>query len=150
MTNVSRIRPDCANIFTLSAGSAQVGMLITSIILKILAKLTNCSLIALMLGRLRMTTRDALRTYNKIAGSVFCKSNRKHSFQNEAFKATTLKKQIQNLVAEKALGEDILFEEDEAGATKIFVCTVSAINMAYPRLFRFYTVRENANTNCKI
>ena len=113
------------------------------------AVLTNYSLIALMLGRLRMTTRDALRMYNKIAGSVFCKSNRKRSFKDGAFKATTLEKQIQSLVAEKALGEYILHEQDEV-ATKTFVCTVPAINMAHPRLFRSYTVRENAGTNCKI
>ena len=103
-----------------------------------------------MLGRLRMTTTDALRTYNKIAGSVFCKSNRKHSFQDGAFKATTLEKQIESLVAEKALGENMLYEEDEAGPTKTFVCTVPAANMAHPRLFRSYKVRENAGTNCKI
>ena len=117
---------------------------------EISAKLTNCSLIALMLGRLRMTTRDALQTYNKIAGSVFCKSNRKPSFKDGAFKATTLEKEIQSLVAEKALGEYILYEDDQADATKTFVCTVPATNMAHPRLFRSYTVRENAGTNCKI
>ena len=125
-------------------------MLVSSIMPKMIVVLTNCSLIALMLGRLRMTTGDALRTYNKIAESVFCKPNRKHFFQDGAFKATTLEEQIQSLVAEKALGEYILHEEDEAGATKTFVCTVPATNMAHPRLFRSYTVRENASTNCKI
>ena len=44
----------------------------------------------------------------------------------------------------------MLYEKDEAGATKTFVCTVPATNMAHPRLFRSYTVRENASTNCKI
>ena len=112
--------------------------------------LNGYSLIALMLGRLRMTTSDALRTYNQIAGSVFCKANRKHSFKDGAFKATTLEKQIQNLVAEKDLGEYILCNKDETDATKTFVCTVPAANMAHPRLFRSYTVRENAGPNCKI
>ena len=103
-----------------------------------------------MLGRLRMTTGDALRAYNKIARSVFGESNRKQSFKDGSFKATTLEKEIQSLVAEKALGESIMREEDEAGATKTFVCTVPAANMAHPRLFRSYAVRENASTNCKI
>ena len=150
MTNVLKIRPDRANIFISSAGPAQVGMLIPSTIPIIIALLTNCSLIALMLGRLGMTTRDALRTYNDIAGSIFCKSNRKRSYKDGAFKATTLEKQIQSLVAEKALGEYILYEEDEVDTTKTFVCTVPATNMAHPRLLRSYTVRENAGTNCKI
>ena len=103
-----------------------------------------------MLGRLRMTTRDALRAYNKIAESVFCKSNRKYSFQDGAFKATTLEQQVRSLVAEKGLGDYIMPDEDESGAAKTFVCTVPATNMAHPRLFRSYTVRENASSNCKI
>lgn len=107
MISVSQISPDRASIFTLSAGLAQVGILVPSIILKILTKLNNCSLIALILSRLQMTIRDALQTYNKIAGSIFCKINRKYSFKNRAFKVTTLEKQIQSLVAEKALGEYI-------------------------------------------
>jgi len=103
-----------------------------------------------MLGRLRMTTRDALGTYNEIAGSVFCKANRKPSFKDGAFKATTLEKQVQDLVGAKELGEYILRENDEAGSTKAFVCAVPAVNMAHPRLFRSYGVRRNASTNCKI
>lgn len=112
--------------------------------------LIECSLIALMLGRLRMTTKDALQTYNKIAGAVFCKANQKWSFKDGAFKATTLKKQVQDLVATKELGEDILHGNDEADSAKAFVCAVPAVNMAHPRLFRSYVVRENASTNCKI
>ncbi|KAL8718789.1 MAG: hypothetical protein Q9225_004121 [Loekoesia sp. 1 TL-2023] len=107
-------------------------------------------LIALMLGRLQMTTKDALRTYNSIAGSIFCKANRKSSFKDGAFKATTLEKQIQDLVAIKKLGEHIFHENDEAGSSKTFVCAVPAVNMAHPRLFRSYAVRENAGSNCKI
>ena len=103
-----------------------------------------------MLGRLRMTTRDALRTYNGIAESVFCKANRKPSFKDGAFKATMLEKQIQNLVAAEGLGEYILHENDQAGSAKTFVCAIPAVSMAHPRLFRSYAVRENASTNCKI
>ena len=103
-----------------------------------------------MLGRLQMTTKDALRAYNEIAGAVFCKANQKWSFQDGAFKATTLEKRIQDLVAAKELGEYILRENGEAKFAKTFVCAVPAANMAHPRLFRSYVVRENASTNCKI
>ncbi|KAK3171221.1 hypothetical protein OEA41_003305 [Lepraria neglecta] len=103
-----------------------------------------------MLGRLRMTTGDALRTYNVIAESVFCKANQKPSYKDGAFKATTLKKQIQDLVAAKELGEYIMRENNEAGSTKTFVCAIPAASMAHPRLFRSYAVRENPSTNCKI
>ncbi|KAL8734464.1 MAG: hypothetical protein Q9181_003167 [Wetmoreana brouardii] len=107
-------------------------------------------LIALMLGRLQMTTKDALQTYNKLAGSVFCKGNRKYSYQDGAFKATTLEKEVQDLVAAKKLGESMLREDGDAGSAKTFVCAVPAANMAYPRIFRSYPIRENASTNCKI
>ncbi|KAL9610366.1 MAG: hypothetical protein Q9167_004936 [Letrouitia subvulpina] len=107
-------------------------------------------LIALMLGRLRMTTEEALRKYNKIAGAIFCKANRKLSFQDGSFKAATLEKQIQDLVAAKELGEHMLRDNDEAGSAKVFVCAIPAANIAHPRLFRSYRVRENASTDCKI
>ena len=103
-----------------------------------------------MLGRLQMTTKDALRTYNKIAESVFCKANQKSFFKDEAFKATTLEKEVQDLVAAKKLGESMICEDDDAISAKSFVCAVPAANMAHPRLFRSYAVRENAGTNCKI
>lgn len=150
MTSILRIHFDRANIFISSTESTQMNMSVSSIMLKTFVKLISCNFIVLMLDRLRMIIENALRTYNKIAEFVFCKSNRKHFFKNETFKTTTLEKQIQNLIVEKALKKYILYEKDEANATKIFVCTVSAINMTHPRLFKFYTVRENANTNCKI
>ena len=107
-------------------------------------------LVALMLGRLKMTTKEALREYNEIAGTIFCKANRKPSFKDGAFKATTLEKRMQELVAAKELGEHMLYENDAAGSAKTFVCAVPAANMAHPRLFRSYAVRENAGANCKI
>jgi len=73
-----------------------------------------------MLGRLQMTTRDALRAHNEIAGAVFCKANRKPSFNDGAFKATTLEKQIQDLVAAKELRGYILRENSEAEFAKNF------------------------------
>lgn len=97
-----------------------------------------------------MTTQDALRTYNKLAGSIFCKDNKKPPFKDGTFKATTLEKEVQRLVATKELGESMLRESDDAGLAKTFVCAVPAANMAHPRLFRSYPVRENAGTNCKI
>ena len=103
-----------------------------------------------MLGRLKMTTRDALRVYNQIAESVFSKGNRKPSYKEGAFKATTLEQQVQSLVADCKLGEDMMPVDDESSFPKTFVCAVPAANFAHPRLFRSYMVRENATANCKI
>ena len=103
-----------------------------------------------MLGRLQMTAEEALKTYNKIAGSVFSRANRKLFFQDGAFKATMLERTVQELVASKGQGERMLADQCDENPTKTFVCAVPAVNMAHPRLFRSYSVQENATVNCKI
>ena len=150
MTRVSQVYPGPANIFISSGVQVQAGKVLPRSRRAWHTVFIECSLIALMLGRLRMTTGDALRTYNEIAGAVFCKANRKPSFKDGAFKATTLEKKIQDLVAAKELGEYMLRENNEADFANTFVCAVPAANMAHPRLFRSYAVRENAGTNCMI
>jgi len=108
------------------------------------------SLIALMLGRLRMTTDEALRTYNSLAHAIFSKDNKKWKGKDGLFKATTLEKKVQEIVLEKKLGELILDPSHQSRKGKTFVCAVPANNMAYPRRFRTYSVRANASANCKI
>lgn len=51
---------------------------------------------------------------------------------------------------EEELGESILRESDDAGLVKTFIYAVPAANMAHPRLFRLYPVRENTSVNYKI
>ncbi len=103
-----------------------------------------------MFDRLRITTRDVLRTYNKIARSIFCKTNLKLSFKDETFKATTLEKKIQDLIATKELEKYILRKNNKVDFAKTFVCAISTINIAHLRLSRLYNIRQNTNTNCKI
>ncbi|PBK83408.1 FabD/lysophospholipase-like protein [Armillaria gallica] len=55
-------------------------------------------LIAIMLGRLKMTTEEALQSYNKTSSTVFSAENRKPFYMDGKFKATTLKKEIQNVL----------------------------------------------------
>ncbi|KAI9824171.1 MAG: hypothetical protein M1826_007429 [Phylliscum demangeonii] len=107
-------------------------------------------LIALMLGRLRMNTTQALQAYNTISGSVFSKKNKKRRTQDGLFKATTLKSQIEELVADQERGDEMLDETENREMGKAFVAAMPAHDMAYPRLFRTYGVRENASANCKI
>ena len=52
-----------------------------------------------MLGRLRMTTEDALKHYNDISAHVFSRGNRKRAWQDGAFRATTLKEKMVEVVA---------------------------------------------------
>lgn len=103
-----------------------------------------------MLGRLRMTTQEALQAYNNIAQSVFCKGNKKYKVQDGTFKSATLQKGIKDVVAEKNLGERMSDHTTDADIAKTFVCAIPAVNMAGPRLFRSYQVRENASADCMI
>ncbi|KAF2014032.1 FabD/lysophospholipase-like protein [Aaosphaeria arxii CBS 175.79] len=116
-------------------------------------------LIALMLGRLRMTTDEALRTYNSLSEEIFSKENKKTKFQDGSFKATTLQVKVQEIVEDQALKGLILdpplmidpsFERDPSKKGKAFVCAVPANNMEHPRLFRTYPVRKNESPNCQI
>lgn len=61
--------------------------------------LTCARLIALMLGRLRMDTREALEQYNTVAGKIFSKNNKKWRTQDGTFKAKTLKAEMKRVVA---------------------------------------------------
>jgi hypothetical protein len=60
--------------------------------------LAPCSLIAIMLIRLRMTASEALRQYFKLAGKIFSKKNTKGKGKEGAFKASTLEASVKEIV----------------------------------------------------
>ena len=101
-----------------------------------------------MLGRLRMTTAEALIAYNSIASAIFSKENRKPAYKDGAFKASTLEAKIRAVIKDKHLGDDMLDTSTDKRRAKAFVCAMPAKNMAHPRRFRTYQVRENSGTNC--
>jgi predicted acylesterase/phospholipase RssA len=107
-------------------------------------------LIALMLGRLQMTTNEALRTYNSLARAIFSRDNKKWLGQDGAFKATTLEEKVQEVVSKRGLGELMLDPSHQSRKGKAFVCAVPANSMAHPRRFRTYPVRALASANCRI
>jgi hypothetical protein len=59
-----------------------------------------------MLGRLRMSTTEALQKYNEIAGNIFSARNRKRTMQEGKFKATTLEQEMKKIVAATIQGSD--------------------------------------------
>lgn len=103
-----------------------------------------------MLGRLRMTTAEALSAYNSIASGIFSKENRKPAYKDGAFKASTLETKIIEVVKDKHLGGHIWDTSTDKRRAKSFVCAMPAKNMAHPRRFRTYQVRENSGPNCFI
>ena len=102
-----------------------------------------------MLGRLQMTTSEALECYNSIASAIFSKKNRKQAHRDGAFKATTLETKVKEVVAKKRLGDHMLDSRD-TDKGMAFVCAMPAKNMAHPRRFRTYRVREIPSLNCLI
>ena len=54
-----------------------------------------------MLGRLRMTTKEALEQYSNIAGRIFSAENKKLLVQDGTFKATTLEREMKRVIASK-------------------------------------------------
>jgi hypothetical protein len=67
-----------------------------------------------MLGRLRMTTEDALKHYNDISARVFSRGNRKWVCQDGTFRATTLKEKMVEVVAgiEGYTGDERMLDSD--------------------------------------
>ena len=71
-----------------------------------------------MLGRLRMSTTEALEKYNTIAGKIFSAKNMKRVTQEGKFKATTLEREMKQIVVAKIQGSDgetRMLDEDYAG-----------------------------------
>ena len=71
-----------------------------------------------MLGRLRMSTTEALEKYNTIAGKIFSAKNAKRVTQEGKFKATTLEREMKQIVVAKIQGSDgetRMLDEDYAG-----------------------------------
>ncbi len=71
-----------------------------------------------MLGRLRMSTTEALQKYNEIAGNIFSTRNRKTMAQEGKFKATTLEQEMKKIVAatiQESDGETRMLDVDNSG-----------------------------------
>ncbi|KAF2676826.1 FabD/lysophospholipase-like protein [Lentithecium fluviatile CBS 122367] len=112
-------------------------------------------LIALLLGRLKLSAESAKNAYLELAGTVF--SERKWKFQDGTFKASKLEEAIQQKV-EQALGQGsknarMIDPKDKDPRCKVFVCAVGAPDTAAavgPTLFRTYEVVRNRSDDCMI
>ncbi|KAJ7440029.1 FabD/lysophospholipase-like protein [Mycena latifolia] len=113
-------------------------------------------LMALMLGRLRMSVEDAIQAYDTLAQEVF--SEMKHFGQDGKFKASQLEAAIQKIVKENSASQDP--EEpmkdplgrDAICRTPSFVCAQSAHAMRgnIPVLFRTYDSPHERTATCTI
>ncbi|KAH6619705.1 hypothetical protein B0J18DRAFT_252058 [Chaetomium sp. MPI-SDFR-AT-0129] len=101
-------------------------------------------LIAIMLGRLRMSTEEALQEYGRCTKEMFSLGNRKWTTATERYRATGLKEAVENLVRRRNIGDDLVdlsLEPDSKGLC--FVCAMPVSNLGQPRRFRsFYTPKD--------
>ncbi|KFX96894.1 hypothetical protein V490_03085 [Pseudogymnoascus sp. VKM F-3557] len=108
-------------------------------------------LIAILLGRLRLSVPEAIDTYRLLAKQVF--SERKGRGKDGTFKASNLEKAMKETIESK-LGkghaDDKMFMTDPVSC-KTFVCAVPAMHINnQPRLFRTWSADENPGYNCMI
>ncbi|KAJ7845248.1 FabD/lysophospholipase-like protein [Mycena olivaceomarginata] len=107
-------------------------------------------LIALMLGRLRMSIADSKEAYGRLAKEVF--SDVKFQGSDGKFKASKLEKAIKQIVKTYSAShnpEDRL-EDIQDNACKMFVCAMNAANMSLPVLFRTYNTLDYPAMDCTI
>lgn len=93
-----------------------------------------------MLGRLRMSTEEALREYDHCAAKVFSFRNKKWTTATEKFRATALREVVQDLVRRRNMGDEmgVMTTPDNKG--HCFVCAMPANRVGEPRRLRSFSV----------
>ncbi|EIM91654.1 FabD/lysophospholipase-like protein, partial [Stereum hirsutum FP-91666 SS1] len=111
-------------------------------------------IIALMLGRLRMSVDDALHTYAKLSREVF---SDKKLRGDGVFKASKLESAIKKVISAQpaAMNDSEARMRDDASSSvscRTFVCVTvpNALGAPTPTLFRTYEPRHERFVNCKI
>ncbi|KAJ7348032.1 FabD/lysophospholipase-like protein [Mycena albidolilacea] len=107
-------------------------------------------LIALMLGRLRMSVEDAVKAYGQLVKEVF--SDVKPPGSDRRFKASKLERAIKEIVRARSASQDPEegLEDTRENACGTFVCTATAANMSLPVLLRTYNTCEHQAMDCTI
>ncbi|KAL2263401.1 hypothetical protein VTK26DRAFT_6943 [Humicola hyalothermophila] len=103
----------------------------------LIAGTSTGGLIAIMLGRLRMSTKEALQAYDSCAARIFSFQNRKLWSLSQRFRATALQKVVEEIARERGLGEN-MWEEQVPEKGKVMVCVMPADDIGQPLFVRSY------------
>ncbi|KAK0729271.1 hypothetical protein B0T21DRAFT_452709 [Apiosordaria backusii] len=106
-------------------------------------------LIAIMLGRLRMSTEEALREYDECAEKIFSKNNKKRWTFSDRFRATALQTVIETIVEKRGLGE-LMHDPENPKKGKAFVCVMPSDCIGEPRLARTFPGADGWDRDIKI
>ncbi|KAI0269331.1 acyl transferase/acyl hydrolase/lysophospholipase [Gloeopeniophorella convolvens] len=107
-------------------------------------------LIALMLGRMRMSVDEAIVCYGGLSEKVF--SDVKHGLHEGKFKASKLEEAIKKIVKQMTGDAESMMLDPNPAACKTFVCAMDAHNMnaGIPVLFRTYQPPKESPIPCTI
>ncbi|KAH6845340.1 hypothetical protein B0I37DRAFT_182169 [Chaetomium sp. MPI-CAGE-AT-0009] len=103
-------------------------------------------LIAIMLGRLRMSTKEALDEYDNCAAKIFSKDNRKTWSLSTKFRATALQEVIEGIVEKRGLG-DTMRDPQDLPKGKAFVCVMPSDNIGKTHVVRSFWGDQGTDEN---
>ncbi|KAJ7434163.1 acyl transferase/acyl hydrolase/lysophospholipase, partial [Mycena latifolia] len=108
-------------------------------------------IIAIMLGRLRMSVEQAIECYDDLSGKVFRRSK---LLGDGKYKATMLEKVIKSIVEERTGDSETSLLDDGTlgGKCRMFVCSMNAHSVSgrRPVLFRSYLSPKTVPISCKV
>ncbi|KZT36504.1 FabD/lysophospholipase-like protein [Sistotremastrum suecicum HHB10207 ss-3] len=104
-------------------------------------------IVALMIGRLRMSLQDAKQAYLALEKKVFSARN---FFGEGKFKASVFEQEVKRVVQKKETSPEAKMIDNSNQSTKTFVCAIPAADITTPRLFRTYAVGTREPFDCTI
>ncbi|KII90267.1 hypothetical protein PLICRDRAFT_138833, partial [Plicaturopsis crispa FD-325 SS-3] len=110
-------------------------------------------LIALMLGKLRLTIDEAITCYNELIEKVFS-SVKLRNASGSILKATKLEEALKDIVKRYSKNQDadtlMIDPEAEDELCKVFVCTLLPASMGLPVQLRTYNHGNEPSVHCTI
>lgn len=112
-------------------------------------------LIAIMLGRLRMTVDECIVAYTSLSNMVFEKKRHRSKINGQLqgrFDATALEQAVKKILVENGHHEEALLKDSSDGACKVYVHSTFPINvsarLSEPTSFVCATSKQTTDTVC--
>ncbi|KAF2818243.1 FabD/lysophospholipase-like protein [Ophiobolus disseminans] len=105
-------------------------------------------LIAVMLGRLRMSVADCITAYLSLSDRVFRKTRHRVTVKGKVqgrFDAEELARAVKEVVTQQGLQEDALLKDAREAGCKVFVCATSKETSETVCLTSYRTLRGNSD-----
>jgi patatin-like phospholipase/acyl hydrolase len=116
----------------------------------LLAGTSTGGLVAIMLGRLEMSTEQALAAYDAFASDIFSKKNRNRFNPTEKYRAEALEKSVRKLVKDQRKGRLMRDSRPHYAKGRAFICTMPLEDRNTTVRLRSYDVNDDKYSNCLI